>query len=488
MKKIFSSLCLILIFCIFPLSINAASWKFTWSNTIVRIPVGQSINDYKDIPKATLYKDNFQLADANITYNQEGDWMYYLSDVNTARVGEYQVWYKAYETSKYFPGTCPGYKCKVKFIVEDNYSPKLEIINPLIKIKRNQEYDFNNNIRITDNYDTEFKVIFNSDINYSTVGVYNVDVYVEDQSGNYTSKSFEVEVYETSKPTIVYKNDGNILRLPLNGNIELSKYFEAFDVVDGDLTKYIKYPQIDNTVLGVNTYEFSVFNFAGLSSSIYLDVEIVDEVSPIIKVLDEVVSLDYKENISNYDFKKHIAISDNTKIDYDNLIITHDIVNKVGSYFVLYQYSDSAFTVSEEIEFKLLSNVKPQILIDQIVCYENEAIDLKSYIKVIDESDENILDSLKIYDNEVDYTRVGKYSAEAYVINSSGLSETVIFTIEVIAYDNDLNIESDINISNNNANNSFKLSPLDIILLIAVGGLITLVVFLCLKIKKNKSI
>ena len=37
--------------------------------------------------------------------------------------------------------------------------------------------------------------------------------------------------------------------------------------------------------------------------------------------------------------------------------------------------------------------------------------DLKSYIKVIDESDENILASLKIYDNEVDYTRVKNYYA-----------------------------------------------------------------------------
>lgn len=488
MKKILFLISLCLFSTFLFIDVSAASWKFEWNDTIVTIPLGKSINDYKDIPKARLYKNGVLLDDAKITYNQEGDWMFYLSDVNTSKAGEYEVWYKAYESSKYYPGTCPGYKCKVRFIVADVTSPTINVINSKVKLRRNSEYDLNSNIIVTDDNDITLNPVFTHSIDFSKIGLYDVKVFVADSVLNKAEASFQVEIYEEKPPTIIYLNQGNKLKIPLNGELDISNYFEAYDEIDGDLKKYINYPLIDNSELGIKTYEFSVTNMAGLSSSITLDVEIVDDQPPVLNILDNVVTLDYMTDISLYDFKKHIKILDNVDINYDYLEIEHSIVNTVGTYPVIYTYTDSKFVVSGMLEVKMLSFVKPQIVTTDVICYENEAIDLKEYITIIDDSDPNIFDSLIIYDSDVDYSTCGQYQAEAYVINSSGLSETVMFNVTVVEYDNNLSNEIDSNLSNKSSISKFEISMFDIILIFIGIGLTVTVCIMGVKIKKNKSI
>jgi hypothetical protein len=104
------------------LKTNASTWSYKWEHTTVEIPVGESIYDYEKIPKAKLYKDGIELKDADIKIITKGDWLYYLSNVNTNVVGDYYVWYKAYEY-KYMPGTCHDYKCLITFKVVDNEKP-----------------------------------------------------------------------------------------------------------------------------------------------------------------------------------------------------------------------------------------------------------------------------------------------------------------------------------------------------------------------------
>ena len=98
---------------------NAASWHFEWEQTYIEVPLYANIDLYVTIPFARLYKDNHLLEDAEITYQRTGDWLYLLSDVDTTKIGTYQVWYKAYE-KKYLPGQCQGYKTLVTFQVTDD--------------------------------------------------------------------------------------------------------------------------------------------------------------------------------------------------------------------------------------------------------------------------------------------------------------------------------------------------------------------------------
>lgn len=481
MKRVFLVVLIIFSFMIISLNISAASWRYEWENTTIYIPVHSSLENYKNIPKAILYKDNIVVEDAKISYLTEGDWLYYLSDVNTSILGEYEVWYKAYENTEYRPGTCLGYKCKIKFIVVDEIPPKIEVIEPIVKLRRNSDFDVISNVRVSDNYYQDLTITSTNNIDFKKVGSYIVKVYVEDGSYNYSSIEYVVEIYENNYPYLIYKDVGNSLKIPLNGKIDFSDFFEAYDEIDGDLSNYINYPNIDTSLIGQKEYTFSVTNFAGLTSSINVVVEIVDDAKPEIEIIgSEIIVLDYTINFEEYDFKKHIMIHDNTTVDYSRLSIFHNIENKVGSYTLWYSYTDLTYVVTKSAEVKLRSYTKPEIIVEDIVCYEDCDIDLKDFITIVDLSDENVIDSLVIYDENVDYSTEGTYYAEAYAINSSGLSTTSNFKVIV----NDSNPASSIktNFKIENINNT------QIILIIIISILIGIIIFQVWKIKKHKSI
>ena len=122
---------LMLFMCI--IKIHAKSYSYRWDNTTVKIRVGSSIEDYKEIPRAKLYIDGILMSDAKITYDRKGDFLYYLKDVNTNVCGTYYVWYKAYENKKYRPGTCTNYRAKIKFDVIDDTSPEIRSLRETLK-------------------------------------------------------------------------------------------------------------------------------------------------------------------------------------------------------------------------------------------------------------------------------------------------------------------------------------------------------------------
>ncbi len=479
------SIVLILIVSIYLLFCNifAVSFRYEWENSIVHIPVGSPIEEYKYIPKAYLYKNNIVMTDANITYLREGDWLYYLSDVDTSRIGEYEVWYKAYENTQYRPGTCPGYKCKIKFIVEDTTAPMIEILNSNVKLRRNSTYNLLDNVKVSDNYDIECKVISTSDVDFKNIGTYYVNIFAEDGSCNSSTKDYVIEIFEDEKPIISYKNEGQPLKVPLNGDIKLSDYFYAYDEVDGDLTKYIKYPMIDTTKIGEKYYTISVENFAHISNEIEVLVIVIDDQMPKIEFIgSSPVLLDYEVDLTTYNFLKHIKITDNSPIDYNNLEIIHNISNEVGIYQVEYIYTDLTYEVSKILEVKLRSSKKPEIKIEDIKVRIGSPINYQQYVYVYDSSDPFIKDSLVIYDDTVDYSKVGIYYAEAYAINSSGVSNTVPIKVTIEEEQNEIKSS----LQSKEKNNNEKI--FNIILITLVVLLIGIIVFQTWKIKKHKSI
>lgn len=419
-------------FCAGIIGVKASSWRFEWTDTIVHIPVGAPLEEYKAIPKAMLYKDNILQTDAEITYLREGDWLYYLSGVNTSVIGEYEVWYKAYENNKYRPGTCPGYKCKVKFIVEDTVPPVIEVLQERIRIRRGTAFSPLDNVRVKDNYFSEVKLTYTDNLDMSRPGIYMVSVYAEDGASNRSSLRYEVEVYENQYPTIHFKGSGNRLSVTLGAQIELSDYFTASDEIDGDLSAYIEYPYVDTSKVGASRYVLSVINFAGLQTVKEIEIYVVDDSAPVIQLTQESVVLDYKSDFTTLDFTQYVkTIVDNASIESENLRITHNLENKVGSYFVRYGYTDSLYAASAVLKVELVSFEAPVIEAEEIRIPAGESVCLADYITVIDASDDHVAASLEIYDDTVDYSKAGVYYAEAYAINSSGLSKTKRFKVIV---------------------------------------------------------
>ena len=192
------------------------------------------------------------------------------------------------------------------------------------------------------------------------------------------------------------------------------------------------------------------------------------------------IILDYKVDISALDFKKYIASIEDYKVDYNYLSIRNDLKNEVGSYHVFYTYDNLTFKCENVLEVKLLSNEKPIITVSDIEIKENVKAELKDFITVSDESDSNVSNSLIVYDDDVDYQNAGTYYAEAYAINSSGLSTTKRFKVVVVS--NSTIINDIVSTSNSFLDNSDKVVTIVLVLVIGV------LVYLLIKRKKDKSI
>ena len=414
------------------LKVHAATWEFRWINTVVKIPLGGNLSEYSLKPEAKLYRDGVLLSDANISYLRTGDFLYFLSNVNTTKVGTYKVWYKASENDKYCPGTCNGYRELISFIVEDSIPPKVDIISDNLFIQRVSSVTptqfteltrlIDNNINVSDNY-SECEIKTNHNIDFTTNGIYTVDVSAIDSSGNRTTRSFNVTIYDESYPVIDFKGE-EPLKLPINGSVNIRDYFSAYDEIDGDISNLISYPSLNLSTLGDYDYTVTVKNKSGNTQSKTIRISVLDDTEPRVSLTTNTLILDYKTDFDSYDFSSKVRIEDNLPINYNNLNITTDVENKVGTYSVWYTYTDGVYEVSAELTVKCVSKEKPKIYADDININVSSNAKLKDFITIIDESDTSVAESLEIDDSSVDYKTAGTYYANVYAINSSGLSST----------------------------------------------------------------
>ena len=437
----------VLFFSSYVIKAYAATWEFRWTNTTIDIPVGGNLSDYAILPEARLYKDSMLLTDAKINYLREGDFLYFMSNVNTSKIGVYKVLYKASETEKYKPGTCNGYKAIITFNVRDLIPPTISMASDNIFVlrkasitKEERELELENikkNIVAKDNY-SDCDIKLNENINFLETGTYDVIATAYDSSGNHSEVPFQITVYDSNAPVITFLGSSDILRLPLNGNINIRDYFTARDEIDGDLTYTINYPPLDLSEVKSYDYSVSVSNKSGKETIKTIRVEVVDDIPPTLTLSTHNLVLDYKTDFENYNFFGKVRINDNQPINYDNLSITYDIENVVGNYTVWYSYNDGVYTVEDKISVKCVSKERPVLTVDDIVIKKNSNVSLKSFITATDESDPLVQENIQIDDSNVNYKKSGTYYADVYVANSSGLSSQERIKV-VIKSDNILN-------------------------------------------------
>ena len=459
----------------------AKAFSYKWENTNVKIRVGSSIEDYKNVPRAKLYIDGVLASDAKINYDRKGDFLYYLKDVNTNLCGTYYVWYKAYENDKYYPGTCPNYRAKIKFDVIDDISPEIKPLKDTINIQKGLVKNtdelhelLKNNLFVKDNY-SDVSLSFNDyEIDYSSIGIYKVYAYAKDEYNNLSMTTFNLNIYDNYYPTLTYINDEDIIYFNLNEEASLKGLFIAYDKYDGDVTNKIIYPKIDTSSIGEKEYIIKVSNSSGNETNLNMIISIVDDVCPVISPIEENIILDYKTNFDEYDFKSLVNVEDNNEINYDNLIYKFDkpLENKVGTYNITYTYNDNYFISSASIKLTLLSFDKPSIILDDVVIDKNNKVDLMDYITVYDESDPDAINNLIIDDTNVNYSESGTYFADVSCINSSG--EKAISKLSITIKNSD----------NNSKERPYIITIIVLIILI-IGILIGIGIFYVYKRKNN---
>lgn len=414
--------------------VEADSWSFVWDEDTltINVPLKDNINKYTSTPKAYLYKNGIKLEDAEISYISTGDWLYLLTDVDTTRVGMYQVWYKAQE-SKYQPGQCKGYKTLVTFNVVDLEKPVFVEFKDEIKyLIGSEKPNYDLLFTATDNSGNCSITFDESAIDYNVPGEYIL--YVRASDGVLvTTKEARVIVEDSIAPIVTFLGENNRIILTKGEEPALQRYFKAIDKVDGDVTASMSYETF--SVAEARTFELEV-SFSDHNknvTSVKVVIEIIDRDEISIELYNSCLVLDYKDDLrkaltnnikSAYLGNEHIE--DEVEIDFNN------IKNEVGSYIVVYSYRTKAKEKTVNCEVKLLSSAYPILLVENISIDINQRINILDYITVSDESDKLIVDKIDYDDSLVDYSKEGVYPVRVTVTNSSNLSssDTIYITIK----------------------------------------------------------
>ncbi|MDE6656395.1 MAG: hypothetical protein K2J85_05325, partial [Anaeroplasmataceae bacterium] len=430
------------------------------------------LQNYISKPKAILYRDGQPLSDTQISYITTGDWLYLLTDVDTQKVGSYQVWYKAVE-NKYKPGQCQGYKTLVTFNVVDLEKPIfIDWPKAITYWIGSEKPKYLEQITATDNSGDCKVTIDDSLVDYNTPGTYTILARASD-GRNISEQSVDVIVKDPIGPVVTFLGENNKIILTKGEEVKLQNYFKAVDKIDGDVTASISYPYFSTEVADSFELEVTFSDKNKNTTRIAVTIEIVDR--------DEVKIELYKSNLIleyNQDFE--LALKQNLKSAYlgktnilDEIIIdTKNVKKEVGSYKVTYSYSFKDKVGEVECELKLLANSAPVLLVENINVSVNERANILDYLTIYDPSDPNIESKVEYDDSLVDYSKEGTYPVRVTVTNSSNLSayETIYVTV---SSDSSSSIES--------ASNIYFIPILIIVSLVGVG----IALFLYFKKKRN---
>jgi hypothetical protein len=124
----------------------------------------------------------------------------FQNNVDLNNFGEYYITYQVEDYS--------GNQAEksIRVVVKDNVKPTITVPNTL-QVNIGSDLDLKTHIKVTDNYDQEIDYIYDaSKLNLTTVGTYVITVQAIDQAGNIENEMFFVNVYDDSRPDVLYED------------------------------------------------------------------------------------------------------------------------------------------------------------------------------------------------------------------------------------------------------------------------------------------
>ena len=233
------------------------------------------------------------------------------------------------------------------------------------------------------------------------LGIYNVEVTATDLFSNATTKTVQVEVVDKSAPELkpVGKSNGYVIDVEVNGSNDITKYVNATDNVDGDVTPFIEASQkLDASKLGSQTIKLSVSDNAGNTTSQTYEFYVSDTTAP---------TIEYKKGES-------VTVNYGSQFDYTDYInITDNFDKKVTS-------------VKVDGTVKTISLSKSSVTVTK-----GKSFNAKKYLRsAIDNKDGNMTSKVKI-SGSVNTDRAGKYSVKYTVTDAAGNTATKTLSVKV---------------------------------------------------------
>lgn len=220
--------------------------------------------------------------------------------------------------------------------------------------------------------------------NRETVGEYPVSYSVSDLSGNITTFSITVKVVDITKPVITGTNRV-VLSYPNTLTIEdIRKQLNASDNVDGDISEQIVLVEenylANSSALGFYEAVFKVTDSSNNTSFITVEIEVIDENSPLISGPSSFV-IGYNAILTLHEIINSQSVIDDYDSDLSNrLSVKTDLytanMKKIGTYPIVLTVSDSSGNISEKtISVQVTDVIGPVVYLDtSVIMVYNDTI------------------------------------------------------------------------------------------------------------------
>jgi hypothetical protein len=402
-----------------------------WSNEVVKIPVGDNLENYKYLPEAKLYIDDKEVIDNHMYYEYE---IHYTSFnvIRTHIIGTYSVWYRAH-----FPSLGFESDVQIQFTVYDHIAPTISAKKDIYIDVGTKSIDYKTLIHYADNYDVQKDLvltIYAAQVNLNQVGRYQVTYVVTDRAFNETAFIQNVYIIDQVEPTIKQKTQVLIL---VGEAINLDKFFTFSDNYDQALQITLDDRFVDYALPGVYPITIYAKDQSANETSVTVNLTIIDQEAPKIILKTNQLEVGY-QSVLTTDYFRALILSVVDNIDLlsivDVEIISYVDTNYLGKQEVVYQISDSSGLVGETKLSVTVKDIKPP----EITLLEAVVVDVNTlepyifdYLLITDDYDD-LTDLTITKSGSITMSKIGAYRVIIKVVDRAKNTTEFPVTVEVV--------------------------------------------------------
>lgn len=402
-----------------------------WSNEVVKIPVGDNLENYKYLPEAKLFIDDKEVFDHHMYYEYE---IHYTSFnvIRTHIIGTYSVWYRAH-----FPSVGFESDVQIQFVVYDHIAPTITAKKDIFIDVGTKSIDYKALIHYADNYDALKDLtltIYAAQVNLNQVGRYQVTYVVTDKAFNETTFIQNIYVTDQVEPVIKQKSQ---VQISLGETLNLDKFFTFSDNYDQVLQITLDDRLVNYALPGV--YPITIYAKDQSDNQAYVTVNltITDQDAPKIILKTNQLDVGYQSILTEDDFRALIlSVVDN--IDnlsiFDVEIISYVDTNYLGKQEVIYRMSDSGGLVGETKLTVTVKDIKPP----EVVLLEAVVVDVNTlepyifdYVLITDDYDAHV-DLTITKSGTVTMSKIGSYRVIIKVVDRAKNTTEFPVIVEVV--------------------------------------------------------
>ncbi|MFA5720544.1 MAG: hypothetical protein WC939_05770, partial [Acholeplasmataceae bacterium] len=389
-----------------------------WTNEVIVMPIGASLDKYKNLPEATLYVNDEVAVDKLMYYEYEINYTSF-SVIRTHVVGTYTVWYRAH-----FPTLGFESEVAITFIVKDTMPPTITGPMDFYVDVGTKSIDYKTLINYTDNYTVDKDLILNiyaGQVNLNQLGSYQVTYSVKDKAFNESIWVTTIHVVDNVKPVIKQKAGITIL---IGEALNLDKFFTFSDNYDTVLDVSYDDTLIHYQYPGSYPLSVTVKDQSGNEVTVDVQVQVVDTTSPVIVLKTNNIKVNYLTDLTNDYLRSFIIdVKDNVdSLNIEDVLITSYIDTHIlGKYEVIYNIRDSNSLIGEaKLAVEVIDNEAPKVSMREDIYVDVHSLEPYIYDYLIIEDNYNKLEDLTITKTgSISMSKVGAYRVIVKVVDQA---------------------------------------------------------------------